>query len=216
MAGSRQSCSGSSTCSMFPRLACHHAVRDFHRLFSSGDEDAGEFQLFMQLTQPARSSLRTRIQRAKRLIKQQYLWLHGQRASVRRCFWPPELRRETVSRVGQLPFQQFGHFRLMVAASGRSRRGSTVRPNAMLSNTVMWAKQRVMLEHEADSTIAGHAGGSRRCRETDVRWSDVQDRRHMQQQWFYLSQTAPAAPPFVRKGYPARYHSAPGATKKTS
>jgi ABC-type multidrug transport system fused ATPase/permease subunit len=30
------------------------------------------------------------------------------------------------------------------------------------------------------------------------------------------SQTAPAAPPFVRKGYPVRYHSAPGCDQKTS
>ena len=92
LAGSRIISSGDPTCSILP--AHHHdAVGHFHRLFLIvGDEHAGEFQLFVQLTQPAAQLFaHLRIQRAERFVQQQNLRFHRRaRANATRCFWPPD------------------------------------------------------------------------------------------------------------------------------
>ena len=61
-----------------PLAHYHHAVRHFSGLFLIvRDKDAGEFQLFMQLTQPsAQLFTHLRIKGTKRLIQQQNLWFN--------------------------------------------------------------------------------------------------------------------------------------------
>ena len=138
----------------------HHPVGNFHRLFLIvGDEHAGKFQLFMQLTQPAAQLFtHLRIQRAERFIQQQNLRLYRQGARQRHALFltTGQLRRIAIRQVSQLHhLQQFGHF-------GFNRRGVgsfAARQHGQAKGDVIehrhMAEQRIVLEDEAHFTVAG-------------------------------------------------------------
>jgi len=69
-----------------PALVDHHnAIRELQGLFLvMGHEDRGHMDLFVELAQPsAQLFAHLGVERAERLIKQQYAWLDGKRAGER-------------------------------------------------------------------------------------------------------------------------------------
>ncbi|CAH0206323.1 hypothetical protein SRABI106_01646 [Rahnella aquatilis] len=138
----------------------HHAVSDFHRFFLIvSHEHAGEFQFFMQLTQPA-AQLFTHlcVQRAKRFIQQQNLRFNRQRTGQRHTLFltAGKLCRITVCQMAKLHhLQQFSDFLF----DGFSIRTLTARQHRQAKRDVVehrhMAEQRIMLENETDLTITG-------------------------------------------------------------
>ncbi len=137
----------------------HYTIGYFGRLFLVvGHEHAGEFQLFMQLTQPATQLFtHLRIQRAKRFIKQQNLRFYSQRARQRHALFlaAGKLCRITICQMSKLHhLQQFCHFRFdgcgiraLATWQHRQAKSDIVEHRHM-------TEQRVMLEHETDLAIA--------------------------------------------------------------
>ena len=136
----------------------HYTISYFGRLFLVvGHEHAGEFQFFMQLTQPATQLFtHLRIQRAKRFIKQQNLRFYSQRARQRHALFlaAGKLCRITIRQMSKLHhLQQFCHFRF----DRRRIRAFTPWQHRQAKSDIVkhrhMAKQRVMLEHETDFTV---------------------------------------------------------------
>ncbi len=137
----------------------HDLIGDFERFFLIvRDENAGHMQIVMQATQPTTQFLaHFCIQRAKRLIQQQYARLDCQRA--RQCntlaLAARQLRWIAIGQPVELhQLQQFGD--LFAYLLFRRTRGA--RPHAQAECNVFKhghvLEQRVMLEHEADLAFA--------------------------------------------------------------
>lgn len=151
----------------------HYTIGYFGRLFLVvGHEHAGEFQLFMQLTQPATQLFtHLRIQRAKRFIKQQNLRFYSQRARQRHALFlaAGKLCRITICQMSKLHhLQQFCHFRFdgcgiraLATWQHRQAKSDIVEHRHM-------AEQRVMLEHETDFTVARMQAADVGTVETDM------------------------------------------------
>ena len=127
-----------------PSLVHHHdAVGHLQGfLLIVGDEHAGARYLVVQPSQPPAQLLpHLGVERAERLVEQQHLRLHGQRAGQRNAL--PLAAGE----LGRIPVGQPVELHQRAAArgpwsrirllEGRRARGRTRRPKATFSNTVM-------------------------------------------------------------------------------
>ena len=123
-----------------------------------GDEHAGEFQLFVQLTQPAAQLFaHLRIQRAERFVQQQNLRFHRRGARQRHALFlaAGQLRRIAVGQMAQLyHFQQLGDFLF----DRRGVRPLAARQHGQAEGDVVEhrhvAEQRIVLKHEAHAPVA--------------------------------------------------------------
>ncbi len=216
VAGSRHTCSGASACSICPGSSPLHDQLLPSLLPGRGHEHAGEFQLFMQLTQPATQLLRTCASSApngsssSRICGLQPARAPAPRAvSGRRKAVPITIRQ--MSKLHHL--QQFCHFRLMAAAFGRSRRGSTVRPKAICripsyGGTARNAGTRnrpcIARVQAADVGAVEANMPAGLCSSPAIIRSSV----------VFPEPDGPTTRPSDQKEYPVRYRSAPGCTKR--
>jgi hypothetical protein len=136
----------------------HHLVGHFQRLLLVvRDEHAGHVQIVVQAAQPAAQFLaHLGVQRAERLVEQQHARLHGQRASQRDtlALAARQLRgKRSASQSSCTSSSSDFTFSRIFASDGRSPRGFTRRPKAVLEHGHV-LEQRVVLEHEADVALA--------------------------------------------------------------
>ncbi len=136
-----------------------HAVGHLQRLLLVvGDEDAGHVQLVVQAAQPAAQFLpHLGVERAKGLVEQQYLGLHGQRPRQGNALALParELRRKALGHPVELHHGEQLHD---LGADLRLARSLTARLHTQAKGDVVEhrhvPKQRVVLKDEAHAALA--------------------------------------------------------------
>ena len=141
------------------RMHQHHAVGDFERFFLVvRDEDAGDVQLVVQAAQPAPQLLaHLGVERAEGFVEQQHARLDRERTGQRDALAlaTRKLRRKAVGEPVELnEVEQFVHLALDVGFA----RALLARLHTQAEGDVVEhrhvAKEGVVLEHEADLTLA--------------------------------------------------------------
>ncbi len=216
--GSRHTWSGASACSILPWLITLHDQLLRSPLPGRGSRTRWEFQFFMQLTQPATqlfTHLRSSAPNGSSSSK-----ICGSTASAPPAPHAVSGRRKAapdndppMSKLHHL--QQFCHFRFDRRRIGRSRRGNTVRPKAILSNTVndgtaRNAGTRNRLYGPARATA--HVGTV----EANMPAGLMLQPGIMRSSVVFPEPDGPSNATIYQKEYPVRYRSAPGCDQTTS
>src|SRR5690606_4659304 len=132
-------------------------------LLIMGHEHAGEMEFLVQGTQPAAQILaHLGVQRAERLVQQQYLRLHGQCPSQGNTLLlsARQLRRVPVGQMSELNhFQQCLHALAYLCRRRPFAGWQNIQPESYVLGHRHVAEQGVMLEYEANAPLAHMQAG---------------------------------------------------------